>query len=236
VSSNRIEIAIRAADDASIIEVSDTGSGIAPEHLPQIFDPFFTTKQVGSGTGLGLAISREIISSHGGTISVRSTVGAGTTMTIRLPRAAPQVAAVPAPSPQELAPKRRAKVLVIDDEPAVGRLLVRLLEEHHDVVVSARAREALSRIDGGEQFDMILCDLMMPEVSGIDVHAYLERLHPSLASRIVFMTGGAFTEQAKAFLARLNTEHFPKPFSSDEVLLLVERFLANVKPTPDGAT
>jgi len=235
-SSNRIEIAIRPGDDASIIEVSDTGCGIAPEHLPRIFDPFFTTKQVGAGTGLGLAICREIISGHGGTISARSTPGVGTTMTIRLPRAAPGATAPPAQAPGELAPRRRARILVIDDEPAVGRLLARILEEHHDVVVSTRARDALARIDGGERFDLILCDLMMPEAGGIEVHAHLERIDPKLASRIVFMTGGAFTEEAKAFLARLNARPFPKPFSYDEVVQLVEGLLEGSEPTPDGAT
>jgi signal transduction histidine kinase len=233
-SANRIEVAIRPAEGASIIEVSDTGAGIAPEHLPRIFDPFFTTKQLGSGTGLGLAICREIISSHGGTIAVQSTLGAGTTMTIRLPRAAPEVTAPPAPSPPALAPARRGKLLVIDDEPAMVRLLERVLEEHHDVVTSTSARGALSRIEAGERFDLIVCDLMMPEISGIDFHAHLERHHPALASRIVFMTGGAFTEQAKAFLARTNIGHIAKPFSLEGLVLLVDRFLEDAQLPPKG--
>jgi signal transduction histidine kinase/ActR/RegA family two-component response regulator len=236
LAQHRIEVAIRDVGNEAVVEVSDTGAGIAPEHLDRIFDPFFTTKPVGAGTGLGLSISREIITRHGGTLSVRSKLGAGTTMTVRLPHparvAAPVVAAALAAPTAPVAPTaptavtapstRRANVLVIDDEPLIARILQRGLARHH-VIATTQAREALARIEQGETYDVILCDLMMPDVSGIDIHEYLSREHPAVARRMVFMTGGAFTAKAKQFLSAVANERIDKPFSLAQVNQLVDR-------------
>ncbi|HET9622099.1 MAG TPA: response regulator [Kofleriaceae bacterium] len=226
-ASNRIEVRVRATATHSILEIADTGVGIAPEHIERIFDPFFTTKAVGIGTGLGLAVSREIVVGYGGAIDVESELGVGTRMRVSLPHAVAAVArtrtATVVPSPRPKA--RRAKVLVIDDEPLLARAIERGLSAHHQVVVASRARDALERISHGETFDTILCDLMMPDVSGIDVHAYLEREHPALVPRVVFMTGGAFTASAKQFLHDIPNEHIVKPFSISEILKIVERQL-----------
>ncbi|MBC7973960.1 MAG: response regulator, partial [Myxococcales bacterium] len=119
---------------------------------------------------------------------------------------------------------RRAKVLVIDDEPLITRILQKGLSRH-DVTVASQGRDALARIDRGEAFDVILCDLMMPDVSGIDVHEQLMRTHPEVVTRIVFMTGGAFTSKAKQFLATVPNERIDKPFSLAQVKQLVERYL-----------
>jgi signal transduction histidine kinase/DNA-binding NarL/FixJ family response regulator len=223
---HRIEVAIRATEHASVVEITDTGSGIAPDHLARIFEPFFTTKAIGAGTGLGLAISRQIVTSHGGTLTARSSVGAGTTMTVTLPHA--PVGAKPSAAPAAPAPApatRRGKVLVIDDEPLITRVLQKSLV-HHDVTVASAARDALDRIASGETFDVILCDLMMPDISGIDVHEYLVREHPAIASRVVFMTGGAFTAKAKQFLSTISNARIDKPFSLAQVIQLVDRQVA----------
>ena len=224
VADHRIEIAIRDADGEAIVEVTDTGAGIAPENLERIFDPFFTTKAVGAGTGLGLAISREIVTRHGGTLSVRSMLGAGTTMTVRLPygRRVEQPALPVSPTTTIAATARSARVLVIDDEPLIARILQRGLSRHH-VVVAGQARDALARIERGESFDVILCDLMMPDISGIEVHEYLARDYPAAARRMVFMTGGAFTSRAKRFLATVSNERIDKPFSMAQINQLVDR-------------
>jgi signal transduction histidine kinase len=220
---HRIEVAIRSVGKTCVVAITDTGSGIAPEHLERIFDPFFTTKEIGAGTGLGLSISREIIVGHGGTLAATSTPGVGTTMTVTLPHAeVSEVAAAPAPKPT--ASTRRAKVLVIDDEPLITRILQKGLSRH-DVVVTSQARDALSRIEQGERFDVILCDLMMPDISGIDVHDYLTRTYPAVAERVVFMTGGAFTSKAKSFLSSVPNERIDKPFSLAQIKSLVERRL-----------
>jgi signal transduction histidine kinase/DNA-binding LytR/AlgR family response regulator len=223
-ANHRIEIAIRDVGTEAVVEVIDTGSGIAPEHLERIFDPFFTTKPVGMGTGLGLSISREIIVRHGGTLTACSTPGLGTTMTVRLPHGVRAVEAEPAaPVVRAVSNARRAKVLVIDDEPLIARILARGLSRHQ-VVVTGHAREALARIENGETFDVILCDLMMPDISGIDVHEYLSRVHPAIARRIVFMTGGAFTSRAKSFLSMVGNERIDKPFSMAQISQLVDRY------------
>ncbi len=169
------------------VEISDTGAGIPHVLLGRIFDPFFTTKPVGQGTGLGLAISHEIIRSLGGTIRVDSTVGAGTVFHIALP-VARRSAAISSGLP---VPVVKARVLLVDDELAVGRSIGALLAPDVEVVSVTRARDALERIRRGEMFDAILCDLAMPELPGDELYRMLEQTAPALASRVVFMSGGA---------------------------------------------
>jgi PAS domain S-box-containing protein len=180
-------------DDAgrAVGEVRDTGPGIPEESLGRVFDPFFTTKRVGEGTGLGLAIAHSIVTSLGGEISVESRVGKGTTFRVSLPPAKRREAHVaPAPPP---VPVRRGRVLVIDDEPAIGRVIGRVLEREHEVSVLTDARDALSRIAAGEVFDVVFCDLMMPGMTGREFFEALRGSNPELAQRVVFVTGGAFT-------------------------------------------
>jgi signal transduction histidine kinase len=221
IESNRIEIAIRDVGTEAVVEVTDTGTGIAAEHLDRIFDPFFTTKPVGSGTGLGLSISREIVTRHGGSLTVSSAVGFGTTMTVRLPHGQ-KPAPGPVPTTQPLPTGQRARILVIDDEPLIAKILQRGLARHH-VTVAGQARDALARIEQGERFDVILCDLMMPDINGIDVHEYLSKSNPSAARKMVFMTGGAFTARAKQFLSSITNERVEKPFSMAQITELIDR-------------
>jgi CheY-like chemotaxis protein len=120
----------------------------------------------------------------------------------------------------------RRRILVIDDEPMLCTVIKTVLGIVHDVATTTSAKEALGRLAAGEQFDLILCDLMMPEMTGMDLHARLQQLAPDQAARIVFMTGGAFTENAQAFLARLPNESIGKPFKSAQLRELVARLLA----------
>ena len=223
-ADNRIEIAIRDTGSTTVVEVSDTGVGISAEHLERIFDPFFTTKDIGAGTGLGLSISRDIVVGHRGTLTARSTLGKGTTMTVTFPHAEGAVKPV-APAGEAAPETHRARVLVIDDEPLIARILQRGLSRHQ-VTIASEARDALARIQRGETFDVILCDLMMPDVSGIDVHEFLTREYPAVARRVVFMTGGAFTSKARRFLSTITNERIDKPFSLSHVNKLVDRHLA----------
>jgi CheY-like chemotaxis protein len=118
----------------------------------------------------------------------------------------------------------RARILVIDDEPLLGRTLSFMLEENHDVVVADGGAEALRRLGEDARFDLVLCDLDMPGVNGSSVHNAVERVHPQLVPRFVLMTGGACAGWAEEFLARYSGARLEKPFSAadvEQVLALV---------------
>lgn len=204
-----------------IVEVSDTGAGMPPEVLERLFTPFFTTKPVGFGTGLGLSICQRIVTGFGGQISVRSAVGAGTTFTVAL-CPAPQDVQPPAPTSRPAAQaSRRGRVLVIDDDVMVGTAVRRTLAAEHDVQTHVNAREALEAIKRGPSFDVILCDLMMPDVTGMDLHAELARVAPEEARKIIFLTGGAFTPRARTFLDEVENQRVEKPFDGLHLRALI---------------
>ncbi len=208
-----------------VVEVEDTGTGIAPEHLGRIFDPFFTTKPVGVGTGLGLSISHGIISGLGGTIDVRSQLGKGTCVRVALPGCA---------EPERRAERRaplhryigRARILVVDDEPDVGEALELALEPEHDVLSLQEGRGALARIEAGDRFDLIFCDVMMPGMSGMDLFGEICRLDPEQAERMVFITAGAFTPWSREFLGKVANPCLEKPFRLESLQATVNERLS----------
>jgi len=208
-------------DGQVIVEISDTGVGIPPERLAQVFDPFFTTR-TGQGLGLGLSTCRDTVSAHGGSISMESEVGKGTKVTVALP-----VADRRATRPITIDPvlaivdDRRARVLIVDDDRPVAAALALELGDH-DVVVAGSGREALEILRRDTRFDAVLCDVMMPELSGIDLYHWLEPIEPALAKRFVFMTGGAFTARAQRFLAEIENPRLDKPFPTTDLLDLIE--------------
>ena len=202
----------------AVLEVSDTGGGIAPEHLGRIFDPFFTTKPVGTGSGLGLSICHGIVQSLGGEIAVDSEPGRGTRVRVSLPPSEHVATSSPVPPP----PPTRGRVLVIDDEPQVVAFSLRALTGRCEVVGLTDAREALARITEGEEFDLILCDLMMPRMSGIDLYERVLADMPEVAGRFVFMTGGAFTPRAQEFLEGQGRQRLDKPFTPRQVRALID--------------
>ena len=217
-----VSVGTRMEGEMVVVEISDTGSGIPPEIMPRIFDAFFTTKPIGVGTGLGLAICHRLLTAMNGRVEVDSAVGVGSTFRVFLPRArsgaAPEVTeSAPAP----LSPGRRCSILVIEDEPALGRVLGRLLAPNR-VTAVLRAREALDRMNAGEAFDLILCDLMMPEMTGMEFHDELARTNRSAAERIIFMTGGAVTADAREFLESVANVQLDKPLDIPRLRRLVE--------------
>ncbi len=117
--------------------------------------------------------------------------------------------------------QRRGRVLVIDDERAVAVAIQRTLHKLHEVVICTSSPEALQRLIGGEAFDAIICDLMMPQLTGMEVHAELEKVMPELARRMIFLTGGAFTAEARAFLDDASHVHIEKPFDAQQLRALV---------------
>jgi PAS domain S-box-containing protein len=229
---NEIRIrAMRAQNGENVIvEVEDTGVGIPPDLVNRIFDPFFTTKPVGVGTGLGLSICHEIVRSIGGTIEVWSKQNEGTCVRVTLPACVPNEEALALPAsvdaPARETPANGARILFIDDERALGISTRLLLAPHHEVVLLTRAKDGLALLRAGEQFDVILCDLMMPEMNGIEFTAEIEKSHPQYFSKIVFVTGGAFTSEARAFLATVGRPHIEKPFGEGDLVAAIEKVRA----------
>ena len=205
----------------AVVEIRDTGCGIPAENLDRIFEPFFTTKPIGEGTGLGLAICHGIVSSLGGTLSVQSEVGKGTLFRVVLPVARPEAAVSDASPRATPRPASRGRVLVIDDEKDLTDVTQDGLSSWHDVRATQDARQALEWIAAGERFDLILCDMMMPLMTGMEFHARLAGMLPEQAVKVVFMTGGAFTPRAREFLARLPNLRLEKPFDLGHILALV---------------
>ena len=243
---NEIRIVTRTDERGwSVLEVRDTGCGIAPENQRRIFDPFFTTKDVGSGTGLGLFVCHGIVTDLGGELSLESEPGRGACFRVALPPApiGPSQARRGGTTMETSPDRRRGRVLIIDDEPLVVAALRRCLAPEHDVFTSIRAADVLARIEKGERFDVIVCDLMMPEMTGMDLHSRLLQTRPSDAARMVFLTGGAFTPEAGEFLDRVANVRVEKPFDPQALRALVRDRLAATgsgalekRPAPVGVS
>jgi len=221
---NEIRVTARLEGKRVVIEVADTGPGIPPEIINRVFDAFFTTKAVGVGSGLGLAICHRIVTDIGGELTVRSKVGAGTVFRVSLPEAVIEAAPV---APAEAIPSttHRGRILIVDDEEMIIRILTRILAKEHDVVSTVDAREALAMCARGEKFDLILCDLMMPIMTGIELHSEISLLSPEQAQAMIFVTGGAFTEKTRSFLSDIPKEHIEKPFDAANLRAIVQRYL-----------
>jgi PAS domain S-box-containing protein len=227
---DRNEIRVKTHWDDSghaIVEFRDTGGGIPAHLLGRIFDPFYTTKEVGIGSGLGLSISHAIVTSLGGTIDVSSKVGEGSVFRVILPRGTVEdEEGTVASSSAFPADGVRRKILVIDDDTAVGNALRRALANEHEITVAGGGREALDRIGAGERFDVIMCDVMMPEISGSEVYKRLLDIDPEQAKRVVFITGGAFTASAQRFLDSVPNPRLGKPFEMENLRTLLRVFPA----------
>jgi CheY-like chemotaxis protein len=211
LARNEIRVVVGGTAEEAVVEVRDTGCGIAPELLARVFEPFFTTKPVGVGTGLGLSICHRIVADLGGSIEVESAPGQGTLFRVRLPAAPP----LPPAAPEEAAPPAaepgRARVLVVDDDARCARSLERLLGATHDVSTATSPADALTAIAGGARYDAILCDMMMPGLDGQAFYEELGEVAPELTRRVVFMSGGTFTERTEAFLRRTTAPTLEKP-------------------------
>ncbi|HEY8091848.1 MAG TPA: ATP-binding protein, partial [Polyangiaceae bacterium] len=214
-------IRVRTSTDRAgrvVVVVSDTGPGIPAAILDRIFDPFFTTKPVGVGTGLGLWICQGIVTSLGGSVTAESRPGEGAEFRVVLP-AAPAAARESVSHAAVTPPTERwrFRLLVVDDETAIGRTLAIALADECDVKTVTSGREALEVLRSDAEFDVVLCDLMMPDVSGMDVHERIARDRPDVAKRFVFVTGGAFTSRARTFVEGVGLPVVEKPFVLDRL-------------------
>jgi PAS domain S-box-containing protein len=221
------EVQIRTGDTETgqiVIEIRDDGCGMAPDVLKRIFDPFFTTKEPGRGTGLGLAVCHGIVTSLGGDIEVQSKLGEGTAFFVTLP-AAPPEATAPQSFTEAPAAGGAARVLVVDDEPMVRNTLSRMLARDYRITVAQDAQDALAMISRGDRFDVILSDVSMAGMTGMELHDALRVGHADQALRMVFLSGGAFTGETIDFLRHMSQRHLEKPFALSQLRGLIQEQL-----------
>ena len=229
MQANEIRLVLDTEGDCAVVLVQDTGCGMSPETMVRMFDPFFTTKPAGIGTGLGLSICHGIVAACGGRLTAHSQPGAGSTFRLELPArpvppvAAPPVAAQAVRTGGRALPAQRLHVLIVDDEAYVGSALRRALLPRHEVTVLRSGAEALVLLDRGEQFDTIICDLMMPTLSGMDLHERVHHTKPDLARRMIFLTGGAFTGGSQAFAEKMQDRVLDKPVDLAQLHALLAR-------------
>ena len=227
-ASNEIIVRAFSTDATHVcIEVADNGEGIAPSVMSRVFDPFVTTKPAGEGTGLGLFISHNAVRQMEGELTAQSGPG-GTTMRVllRAAREQEQVAVEASAGPGKSA---QGRLLIVDDEPSMCRSLQSLLRGSHEVTTAAGGAAALELISGGQKFDVILCDLMMPGLNGMDLFAELERRKPGQQQMMIFMTGGAFTAEARAFLGACSNPRLQKPFAAEELESTIQQMLSRTR-------
>jgi two-component system, cell cycle sensor histidine kinase and response regulator CckA len=213
VERNRITLRSRVEGPLVAIEISDNGPGVPSELRDRVFEPFFTTKPVGEGTGLGLFVTRNLVEALGGTITIGDAAGGGAEFTIRLPLIEPAAAvAAAAAAPGADAAPGRARVLIIDDEPQLAQVFRAALAKLHDVQAITSGRAALAHLLESPPYDLVLCDLMMAEVSGMKVFEEIRRQRPGRERAFVFMTGGVFDPKVAEFLASVPNDCVDKPF------------------------
>jgi CheY-like chemotaxis protein/anti-sigma regulatory factor (Ser/Thr protein kinase) len=226
-SEHHISVTVTKVSEQVRVTVSDTGVGMSPEVLERALDPFFTTKPVGVGTGLGLGVCNNVVRALGGTLEIASQLGVGTEVTVSLPATDASEAAEPKNGQSPALVHDALRVLLIDDDPLVIRALRRLLRRH-EVTSVERGREAISLIDQGREFDVILCELMMPELTGADVYQQVASLGRGAERNFVFLTGGVFTDHLRRFLETVPNPRFEKPIRADHL----ERILSANGATP----
>ncbi len=227
---DRHRIWVRIGTDAegwATIEVEDTGPGIPAELRARVFDPFFTTKQQGVGPGLGLSICHGLISAMNGDITVLDGAQGGCLVRVRLPPAVVPVKVMVAPPlPVVAALSTTPRVLVVDDEAMVGKALCRSLQKDHDVRWVSSGLAALELIESAAPFDVILCDVMMPGMNGIDLYVELQKRASPTADAFIFVTGGAFTPETQQFLESSTVECLEKPYRHDDLRRAIQTKLA----------
>lgn len=213
---NRIRVSTELSPTHVIARVQDTGCGISAEQLALIQDPFYTTKPKNQGTGLGLTLCSRVVSEHKGQIEFESQIDEGTCVKITLPRASTKTEIQHSFVPEEnLCEKvlKGLRILVVDDEVELLRALRRQLRTTNEVVVATGGEAAFGILEQDSAFDLIVCDLMMPDVDGPVVYETIKQRWPLLAQRIIFVSGGTFTQRTREFVETVTLPLLTKPFS-----------------------
>ncbi len=209
-ANHLIRVVTRQIDQEVEITITDSGVGLPNEAPGRIFEPFFTTKPQGEGTGLGLSVSLGIVERMRGKLELAPAEVRGTRALIRLPIATGEdESSEPALEADSVRPLR-SRVMIVDDDTRVVRAMKRMLSRYYDVETFEDGRAALRRM-GDELPDVVLCDLMMPGFSGIELYHEASRTVPAVIERMVFITGGAFGAEARGFLESIRNPVLEKP-------------------------
>ena len=223
-NENQIVVAAREESGHVVVEIQDTGCGIPKDKLEKIFEPYFTTKPVGEGTGLGMYLSRSYITLIGGEMEVESVVGEGTCIRIRLRAFEGGASVTPIPKEPVRPPEiqtSQSRILVVDDEALIRRAFVRALGKGHRIVTADGGPEALEILGAEEPFDLIFTDIMMPGMDGMQFYGEVAQRWPSLAKRVVFMSGGNIEADGPDSLRNLSNDRVTKNLSLNELRTLV---------------
>jgi signal transduction histidine kinase/CheY-like chemotaxis protein len=211
-NGGRLTIRSRQQDGWIRVTFGDDGRGIPTENLERIFDPFFSTREVGEGTGLGLSVCHGIVSEHGGRIYAENVQPGGTTFIIELPVVRAETALPPTSALTEQRAVQGAKIMVIDDEQAIRELISQVLtKEGHRVTAVDNAEQALATLQI-ERYSLILMDMKMPGMSGMELYGRIQSIAESLARRVVFITGDVMGEDTKQFFEGHQVRYITKPF------------------------
>ncbi len=221
VDSNEIRLRTDQRGGEVRVSISDTGCGIARDQVDHIFDSFFTTRPCGEGMGLGLSISRELVMRMGGTISVKSEEGRGSTFTLTFPASLSASASGEAAAPEPRRADSALRICIIDDDRHILNLLSRMLA-HHSLRFFTDGRQALATLRR-EPFDAVICDLMMPRMSGVEVYRSCAAENPWLGERFIFITGGTFSDEEQAFVRDMEGRVLGKPFDAEQLEAMLHR-------------
>ncbi len=209
----RLTIRTERAGDRILISFRDDGPGITKNNMDKIFDPFFTTKEVGEGTGLGLSLSHGIISEHRGNLYARSRPGKGATFYVELPiiDEAKQLGLNEPDEDSEAGVVSSARILVVDDEPSILAFLSEVLgHEGYEVETAGSGKEALALLEK-RRYSLILCDIKLPGLSGIEIYGKMGEIASSLQKRVIFITGDVIGSNTMEFFKKSKAPHVAKP-------------------------
>jgi len=209
------------------VSFKDDGPGIPKKNLDKIFDPFFTTREVGQGSGLGLSVCHGIVTQHGGKIYAQSRFGKGATFFVELP-VVTKAEQLKFAEPTAKEPERvsKARILVVDDDTIVQQFLTEVLgEEGHEVEIVENGDDALERIDS-EDYDVILLDIKLPGMSGIELYKYMQKAVKSLARRVIFITGDVMSAETMVFVKSAQAPYITKPFDVEQLKKEIDRILS----------
>lgn len=229
--TNEVRLALYSNDQHAVVEIVCEGAHLDSNQLSSLFEPFAPSDEARTA-GFGLSVCSSIVEQLGGQIGATSIPGTGLSLRVTLPCSKPSYSTEPPPpstqqsSNPPVTEGGSARILVIDDDPGVGRALRLMLEDEHDVTSFTSPREALRKLLQDPGFDLIFCDLMMPELTGMDIFQVLRFNRPGYESRVVFMTGGAFTAAAKRFLAQVPNARIEKPFNLKALQRMVQHSIA----------